>query len=273
MFRDVQQKYTSTENDERLCAIARELYSILVVDDDYDILRLLAEFLRLNGYLVSTASSLIEADRVLSEIEFHCLIIDVMMEDGQEDGLAYLKRKRSSLPMPVMMLTALSEVDDRISGLETGADDYLVKPFDPRELLLRIRNLLRYKISGNSTNSVSQTDRYKARCAAFGDFVFNIETGALVCSGNTVHLTNAEARLLCILAERCAQIVRRDDIIAIWNSNVLSFQSTLEYGPINSRSVDTQIARLRCKIEKNPKYPEFLQAIRGVGYVLWAIVL
>lgn len=272
---DVRTKLRASHSFDDCSASIWELYHVLIVDDDDEILHILAEFLKINGYIVSTLSFTSAIDDMLSEFEFDIMIMDVMMEG--EDGLSYLKRMRDKLKMPVMMLTALGDVDYRIHGLETGADDYLVKPFDPRELLLRMEKLLRRKKHANNENDEQYPLFTKKQYAVFGNFTFDINKGTLMCVGNPVHLTNSESRLLAVLAKCSGNIVHRDAIIKMLreirhndNSIVNTDDDALYMG---ARSVDTQIARLRNKIEKNPKYPEFLQAIRGVGYVLWATVI
>ena len=246
----------------------KSLSHVLVIDDDMEILSLLAEFLRMKGYVVSVACSTKEADLLLDEFKFDLIIIDVMM--NEEDGLMFLKRKREILDIPIMMLTALGGVDDRVSGLASGADDYLAKPFDPRELLLRIQKLL------SRTNFYNKSLQTKITKISFGDFVFCSNSGHLTKHKNLIYLTNSESRLLRILAQNVGEVVSRESILEILDSNTEKEidNSTMENKfEINSRTVDTQIARLRTKIERYPKHPEFLQTIRGSGYILWGSII
>ncbi|MBI1954361.1 MAG: response regulator transcription factor [Proteobacteria bacterium] len=220
------------------------LKHVLVVDDDYDIRRLLAKILSINGYAVSTAVDTTEAEALLGEFKFDVVIMDALMP--KEDGLSFLKRY--TINAPVIMLTALGGVDDRIAGLEQGAEDYIAKPFEPKELLLRIQKVIRRKSENNDNH----------RFVKFGDFVFDLKQRSLKNAHNTVYLTDSERKLLSIFATRAGQIVARTEILEASSDMV------------NARTIDTQIARLRCKIEKDAKRAEYLQTIRGVGYTLWA---
>ncbi len=218
---------------------------ILVVDDDTRLRGLLRKYLMENGYRVTTATDAADARAKMAGLLFDLLVLDVMMpgESGVELTCA-LRDGRDTLP--ILMLTARGESEDRIHGLEAGADDYLAKPFEPKELLLRINAILR-----------------RARTAArpvvlrFGEFTFEIEKGRL-CRGNeVVHLTSGETTLLKALARNPGETVARTEL-------------DTGSGDGQGRAVDVQITRLRRKIEDEPRRPRYLQTVRGEGYVLWA---
>jgi two-component system phosphate regulon response regulator OmpR len=216
---------------------------ILVVDDDTRLRELLRRYLSDHDFIVSVASNSAEARRILSGITFDLMVLDVMMPG--EDGLSLTQSIRRDNNTPILLLTARGEVEDRIAGLERGADDYLVKPFEPRELLLRISTILR--------RSVSTTPNAHVR---LGDCTFDIERGELWRHGELVHLTSIEEGLLRTLARREGEAVSRNELIK---------QSSIDG---NDRTVDVQVTRLRRKIEPNPRAPRFLQAVRGRGYML-----
>jgi two-component system phosphate regulon response regulator OmpR len=216
---------------------------ILVVDDDNRIRKLLQQFLQEQGYAVSTASNTRECELLLGEFVFDVVILDIMMPG--ETGIKFMKRAKDKIKSPVIMLSALGDVDDRINGLESGAMDYLAKPFEPKELSLRIQKILKF----NSQSS-------KPLKCYFGDFELDLVSGNLSKNGSVVHLTTTEKQLLLRLAEHGGTIISRDKISELFPS-------------INPRTMDAQVARLRTKIESNPKAPEFIQTIRGSGYVLW----
>lgn len=221
---------------------------ILVVDDDERLRGLLRRFLADNGYHVSVAADAVEARGALRNFAFDLMVLDVMMP-GQ-DGVAFTGELRETNDLPILLLTARGETEDRISGLSAGADDYLVKPFDPRELLLRIATILkRAAAPGAQENPVQRSVR-------FGAFVFDIERGELRRDGEPVHLTTAELSLLSLLARQPGNPVDRRDLS--------------EQGRISGsdRAVDTQIARLRRKLEADPRRPQYLLTMRGAGYVL-----
>ena len=222
---------------------------ILVVDDDGRLRELLRRFLTDNGYHVSVAADAKEARAALRNFAFDLMVLDVMMP-GQ-DGISFTGELRETIDLPVLLLTARGETEDRISGLAAGADDYLVKPFDPRELLLRIATILR------RSSAVGQKVEEPARRSAhFGGFIFDIERQQLKKDGEPVHLTTAELSLLSILARQPGDPVDRRE---------LSERSRISG---SDRAVDTQIARLRRKIEIDPRRPQFLLTMRGAGYVL-----
>jgi len=221
---------------------------ILVVDDDVRLRDLLRRFLTENGYHVSVAGDALEARAALRNFAFDLMVLDVMMP-GQ-DGISFTGELRKSDELPILLLTARGETEDRISGLAAGADDYLVKPFDPRELLLRITTILKRSVNVN-------VDEAQARVPIrFGHFTFDIERQQLRRDGDPIHLTTAELSLLSILAGQPGSPVDRRD---------LSERSRISG---SDRAVDTQIARLRRKLEADPRRPQFLLTMRGAGYVL-----
>lgn len=216
---------------------------ILVVDDDTRLRELLRRYLSENDFVVSVASGAEEARLLLTGITFDLLVLDVMMPG--EDGLSLTKSIRQESNTPILLLTARGEVEDRIAGLERGADDYLVKPFEPRELLLRISTILR--------RSAPPVARSHIR---FGDCRFDVERGELWRQEEPVRLTSVEQRLLNALALAAGEAVSRETLIA---------QSAIDGG---ERAIDVQVTRLRRKIEPNPRAPRFLQTVRGHGYRL-----
>src|SRR5688572_16436966 len=220
---------------------------ILVIDDDKRLRDLIARYLAEQGYRVTAAVDAADARAKLAGITFDLLVVDVMMPG--ESGLELTQSLRESSLVPILLLTAMGEPGDRISGLETGADDYLVKPFEPRELVLRIRSIL--KRAGARTERQTSVGAVK-----FGAFVFEIERRRLFKAGEPVHLTEAELELLFQLARRAGEPVSRD---------ALAPQAD-ESG--ESRLIDVQMTRLRRKIEDDPRFPRYLQTVRGQGYVL-----
>ncbi|MBI2239188.1 MAG: response regulator [Magnetospirillum gryphiswaldense] len=218
---------------------------ILVVDDDDRLRQLLRKYLSDNGYLVSTAASAAEARTKLSLVEADMLVLDVMMPG--EDGLSLTRDLRRTRGVPILLLTAMGEPEDRISGLETGADDYLTKPFEPRELLLRIASILR---------RTPKPEAAASKVLSLGAFVWDITRAELRQGDEMVHLTTAEKDLLGILAEQVNQSVSRDDLAARTGNAA------------NPRAVDVQVTRLRKKLEDDPRLPRYLQTVRGQGYML-----
>ena len=221
---------------------------ILVVDDDLKLSNLLRRFLTENGYHVTVAANTAEAAAALRNFAFDLMVLDVMMP-GQ-DGISFTRDIRETTDLPILLLTARGETDDRVSGLAAGADDYLVKPFDPRELLLRVATILRRAAPLPSDPSPMQ------RVLRFGPFVFDVERQELKQDGEPVHLTTAESSLLHILAKQPGLPVDRQ---------ALGQQSRISG---SDRAVDTQIARLRRKLEIDPRRPQYLLTMRGAGYVL-----
>lgn len=220
---------------------------VLVVDDDARLRALLHQYLGENGFFVSTAANTAEAEEVLRVFTVEALVLDVMMPG--ETGLAYASRlKARAAAPPVLLLTARGEASDRIGGLEAGAADYLAKPFAPRELLLRLENILARTRSGESSK----------RAVVFGSYRFDLAHGRLSHAGTPLYLTSSESDCLRILAQAAGTPVSREEIAR-----------TL--GDVhNERSVDVQINRLRKKIEPHPGKPMYLQTIRHAGYVLYA---
>lgn len=228
-------------------ATSAESPHILVVDDDERLRALLKQYLGENGFFISTAANTAEAEEILASFTVDGIVLDVMMPG--ESGLAYATRlkERGGAP-PVLLLTARGGTDDRIHGLEAGAADYLGKPFAPRELLLRLTNML-------SKTAHATPER---RTVSFGDYHFDLAQGRLMYGGEPLYLTSSEGDCLRILASAAGQPVSREQIAA-----------TL--GDVNNvRSVDVQINRLRKKIEPQPGKPVYLQTIRHAGYVLYA---
>ncbi|NQV54259.1 MAG: response regulator [Rhodospirillales bacterium] len=218
---------------------------VLVVDDDDRLRGLLQKYLRENGFRVTSAEDAQGARAKMASIEFDLIVLDLMMPG--EHGIDFAKSIRASNPVPILMLTAMGEADDRISGLESGADDYLTKPFEPRELLLRLRNILQRRPSEDIAVPAK---------AHLGEFVFDLEREELCRGSAHVQLTSSERRLLKLLAERPGAIFSRDELMRI-----------LMPGG-GERTVDVQVNRLRQKIEPDPKTPRYLQTVRGQGYIL-----
>ena len=217
---------------------------LLVVDDDARLRRLLQRYLTEHGHHVSTAADVQEAKAALKNFAFDMMILDVMMP-GQ-DGVSFTTELRERTDLPILLLTARGEVEDRVNGLAVGADDYLVKPFDPRELLLRIATILR-----RAPPAAPEPQQLR-----FGSLTFDAQRQQLRRGDEVVHLTDAELSLLQILAERPGLAVSRHE---------LGEQSRIRG---SERAVDTQIARLRRKIEPEPHQPRYLLTKRGEGYVL-----
>lgn len=222
-----------------------EMPHILVVDDDTRLRGLLRKYLSDNGYVVTVAADAAEARAKLAALAFDLIVLDVMMPG--EDGLSLTRDLRHSNPVPILLLTAMSETDDRITGLESGADDYLTKPFEPRELLLRIASILR---------RVPKPEAEPARELRFGAYAWNVARSELKHGGEVVHLTTAESQLMAILAERPGEVVSRDDLAARTGNSA------------NPRTVDVQVTRLRKKLEDDSRLPRWLQTVRGTGYML-----
>lgn len=222
---------------------------VLVVDDDLRLRELLKRYLSENGFRVTAAADAADARRKLAAIEFDMMVLDVMMPG--ETGFDLTRDLRRTRDLPVLLLTAMGEAEDRIEGLETGADDYLTKPFEPRELVLRMTSILRRAQAAPDPAVPPSTDR-----VAFGPFVFDLKRDELTRAGAIVHLTDSETVLLRCFAELPGRILSREDLVA---RNAVN-------GHV--RTVDVQINRLRRKIEADPKFPRFLQTVRGRGYVL-----
>lgn len=221
---------------------------ILVVDDDRRLRDLLSRFLGENGYRVTTAASAAEARAKGGSVVFDALVLDVMMPG--ETGFEFMRGLRASSDVPILMLTARSDPSDRVRGLEIGADDYLAKPFEPRELILRLGNLLRRRAAPSH-------DAPPARDAVrFGPFTFRLDRGELRRDGELIRVTEREREILTILGHRAGGEVSREELSGGPDS-----------GP-TERAVDVQMNRLRRKIEQDPANPAFVQTVRGVGYRL-----
>jgi two-component system phosphate regulon response regulator OmpR len=219
-------------------------HHILVIDDDERLRQLLRRFLEESGFRVTDAGSAKDARSILDGIAFDLLVVDIMMPG--ETGLEFLSDIRKNNDVPALFLTAMSNTEDRIEGLEAGADDYMPKPFEPRELVLRIRRIL-------SRNRASARD---ATNLAFGPFLFNPDTGMLTKHGERLHVTTAEQQLLTMFGKHPDQILSRDDI-----GDALD-------GRMEGRSIDVAVARLRRKIEPDPRHPVYLQTVRNRGWML-----
>jgi two-component system phosphate regulon response regulator OmpR len=217
---------------------------LLVVDDDARLRELLRRYLTEQGFRVTTAGDAGEARARLASLAFDLLVLDVMMPG--ESGLDLTKSLRAASRIPILMLTAMAEPGDRINGLEHGADDYLAKPFEPRELVLRIRNILQ-----RIPQPAARANEFR-----FGAFRLDLARGELYRGSEVVHLTAAEIALLLALARRAGEPVSREAL-----SEEAQFSG-------NVRTVDVQVTRLRRKIEHDPKFPRYLQTVRGTGYVL-----
>ena len=219
---------------------------LLVVDDDARIRDLLSRYLQGSGFRVTTAGDAAEARQRLQSLEFDLLVLDVMMPG--ENGFDLTRDLKTRGTVPILLLTAMAETEDRVNGLEQGADDYLAKPFEPRELVLRIRNLL-------------QRAQPAARAEAprelrLGAFRFDLVRAELFHGNDPVHLTATEAALLGALARRRGEAMSRE-----------ALAEEAQVGG-NLRTVDVQMTRLRRKIERDPKFPRYIQTVRGTGYVL-----
>jgi two-component system phosphate regulon response regulator OmpR len=226
-------------------AINDETPHILVVDDDGRLRELLERYLSENSFRVTTATDAGNARAKLRSLAFDLIVLDVMMPG--EDGMALTASLRRTSDVPILLLTAMGEPEDRIRGLEHGADDYLTKPFEPRELLLRIRTILKRAPRPEPPSTE----------ILLGPHRFDMEREALYNGADPVPLTSAEARLLKALAARPGVTMSREDL-----TEATGLQAS-------SRVVDVQVTRLRRKIEPNPKTPRYLQTVRGQGYALW----
>jgi two-component system, OmpR family, phosphate regulon response regulator OmpR len=220
---------------------------ILVVDDDPRLCKLLVRYLKENGFMVNAAQTAGEARRHMSGLKFDLLVVDRMMPG--EDGISLIKTVRKSSDVPILMLTAMGEAEHRIHGLEHGADDYMSKPFEPRELLLRVNSILR------RTPQHEEPARLELK---FGNCRYDLARHQLNKEGEAVHLTGSEATLLRILVDHVNEPVDR-----------MVLAAAAEEGS-NPRTIDVQITRLRRKLEADPRQPRYLQTVRGTGYLLRA---
>ena len=220
------------------------LAHVLVVDDDDRLRDLLGKFLSDHDFMVVTAAAAADAREKMKTLSFDIIVLDLMMPG--ESGLDFAEDFRRHSDVPILMLTAMGESKDCINGLQRGADDYLVKPFEPQELLLRINNILRRTpMPGNPLPDVRM-----------GEVLFQPERGELSRAGEPIRLTDVEASLLHALAQRAGEILSREELIELTGASG------------GGRAVDVQVTRLRRKIEQNPKLPRYLRTVRGKGYVL-----
>jgi two-component system phosphate regulon response regulator OmpR len=219
---------------------------ILVVDDDNRLRELLRKYLVDKGFRVTAAGDAQQARERLAGLAFDLIVCDIMMPG--ESGLELTRALRQESNVPILLLTAMSEAQHRIAGLEEGADDYLAKPFEPRELVLRIQNVLRRSRDGQPSAP--------RRLLRFGPHAFDLDRRELKRGQDEIRLTAAEAELLAALAQRPGEAVSREELS----------QQPLAEG--NGRAVDVQITRLRRKIEPDPRFPRYLHTVRGRGYML-----
>jgi len=223
---------------------------LLIVDDDERIRGLLQKFLARNGFLVTAARDAAHARRLLGGLEFDMLIIDVMMPG--EDGFALTKDLRRTLSTPILLLTARGDAADRIKGLEMGADDYLPKPFEPQELLLRVNAILRRMPKSDLGVAPPKT-------LHMADIHYEVRRGELWQGDTRIRLTGTEAALMKIFAAQPHEAISRSQLVDALGRND---------GSAQERAIDVQITRLRRKLEADPKQPRYLQTVRGAGYML-----
>ena len=216
---------------------------ILVVDDDDGIRSLVKKYLNENNFLVTTADSAEDASEKIKIIKFDLIVLDIMMPG--KNGLEFIKDHKKKLESPIILLTARGEANERVEGLEIGADDYLPKPFEPKELILRIKNIL------NKT----QIDT-KKRIISFGNTEINLNKHLIIKDKEEYKINSTEKTILEVMINSPGKTFSREEI-----GNIIKLDK--------ERSIDVVITRLRKKIEIDPKNPKFLQTIRGAGYVLW----
>ena len=223
---------------------------ILIVDDDERIRSLLQKFLARHGYWVTPARDAAHARRILDGLEFDLIVIDVMMPG--EDGLSLTRALREEGKTPILLLTARGEADDRISGLEAGADDYLAKPFEPRELVLRINAILRRMPREEPVPEPPKT-------LHLGPIRYDMTRGEMWDGDQMIRLTATESALMRIFSQQPNAPISRGQLVSDLGR---------DDGQAQERAVDVQITRLRRKIEADPKQPRYLQTVRGAGYML-----
>jgi len=221
----------------------KNIFHILVVDDDDRIRELVKEYLEENNFLVTTAIDAFDAKRKIDIIQFDILILDIMMPG--KSGLSLTEEIKKTNQIPIILLTAKGDAMDRIHGLETGADDYIGKPFEPKELLLRIKNILR-----KTQKPILPNEIY------IGNVLLNLKKLRIKKNKKTIKINPKEKKVLEKMLEVPGKVFSRDDI-----GKIISISK--------ERTIDVMITRLRQKIEYNPKNPKYLQTIRGSGYVLW----
>ena len=230
---------------------------ILVVDDHREIRDAVTRYLEKNGMRATSARDAVDMDAKLANGQFDLIVLDVMMPG--EDGLSVCRRLSATGAVPILMLTALGEETDRIVGLEIGADDYLAKPFNPRELMARIKAILR-----RSTKSESYAGSLSGRRIAFAHWVLDTDTRVLSSEdGAQTDLTSAEFKLLTVLLERPRFVLSRDQLLDLTAGRAAS---------VFDRTIDNQISRLRRKIERDASRPRIVTTVRGGGYCLAADV-
>ena len=216
---------------------------ILVVDDDDGIRDLVKQYLNENNFLVTTANSAEDANKKIEVVKFDLIVLDIMMPG--KSGLEFTQENKNSINTPIILLTAKGEVSERVEGLEVGADDYLPKPFEPKELVLRIKNIL---------NKTKRRDL--KRVIDFGSIKIDLNKHLIIKNSKEYKINNAEKIILEEMINSSGKTFSRDEIGRILNLD-------------KERSIDVIITRLRKKIESDPKNPKYLQTIRGAGYVLW----
>ena len=216
---------------------------ILIIDDDTRLRNLLGKYLNENNFNTTLSGNTNDARNILENDNFDLIIVDVMMP--QEDGITFTAKIRKTIKTPIIILTARGDFSDRISGLEAGADDYLAKPFEPKELLLRINNILKRNQSIESNKNICK----------FGDYIFDMSNLKLNKSSEFIYLTQTESKILHILCKNKGNVVSREEL-------------SKNFDEIDDRTIDVQITRLRKKLESNPKKPQFLETIRGQGYII-----
>lgn len=223
---------------------------LLVVDDDERIRGLLQKFLIRNGFWVTAARDAAHARSILSGLEFDLIVLDVMMPG--EDGISLTRSLREDIATPILLLTARGETEDRIAGLEAGADDYLAKPFEPKELLLRINAILR-----RAPAAASEAEGPKV--LALGPVRYDVTRGEMWQGQELIRLTATESALMKIFAAHPGEPLSRTQLVEDLGR---------DKGQAQERAVDVQITRLRRKIESDPRQPRYLQTVRGAGYML-----
>ncbi len=223
---------------------------LLIVDDDERIRGLLQKFLIRSGFLVTAARDAAHARRILAGLEFDMIVLDVMMPG--EDGMSLCRDLRSKITTPILLLTAKGETGDRIAGFEAGADDYLAKPFEPKELLLRINAILRRV-------PAAEPAVVRPKTLQLGGIRYDIDRGEMWHGDTQVRLTATESHLMRIFAARPAEPFSRGQLVE---------ELSRSGGQTQERAVDVQITRLRRKLEADPKQPRYLQTVRGSGYML-----
>ena len=216
---------------------------ILVVDDDDGIRDLVKQYLNENNFLVTTANSAEDANKKIEVVKFDLIVLDIMMPG--KSGLEFTRENKNAINTPIILLTAKGEVSERVEGLEVGADDYLPKPFEPKELVLRIKNIL---------NKTKRRDL--KRVIEFGSIKIDLNKHLIIKNSKEYKINNTEKIILEEMINSPGKTFSRDEIGRILNLD-------------KERSIDVIITRLRKKIESDPKYPKYLQTIRGAGYVLW----